>query len=72
MLISLVDIIIVDMNLQKEFKADDIQSKCKWSPYLGRSLKGWPVSTIVRGNIVATQGRLVGKQGFGKLVSRKK
>lgn len=33
---------IVDMDLEKEVKDQDLKTKCKWSPYSGKKLKGWP------------------------------
>lgn len=35
--------VLVDMNLEKTIRREDIKSKCGWSPYEGRTLKGWPV-----------------------------
>jgi len=34
-------------------------------------LKGWPVKTIVRGELVADDFEVIGKPGYGKLVERK-
>jgi dihydropyrimidinase len=34
------------------------------------SLKGWPVKTIVRGQLVAEDFEVVGKLGYGKFVQR--
>lgn len=66
------DITIVDMELEKELQETDLKSKCKWSPYVGIKLKGWPVMTIVRGSIVYQDGKIVGKKGYGKYLKRKK
>ncbi|MCK5332916.1 MAG: dihydroorotase family protein, partial [Candidatus Aenigmarchaeota archaeon] len=46
------DIIVVDMNLEKEVKRDEQHTKCGWSPYEGRILKGWPTMTFVNGKLV--------------------
>jgi len=46
------DLTIIDMNLEKEVKADQLLSKTKWSPFEGKVLKGWPITTIVNGNII--------------------
>ena len=40
------------MPLVKEVKNEELETKCKWSPFNGWKLKGWPVMTIVNGNIV--------------------
>ena len=52
------DLTIIDMNLEKEVKADELLSKTKWSPFEGKVLKGWPITTIVRGNIVYDNGNI--------------
>jgi dihydroorotase len=36
--------VLVDMNATKTIHKEDIQSKCGWSPYVGRTLKGWPIN----------------------------
>ena len=37
-------------NLQK--------SKTKWTPYDGMKVTGWPIATIIRGNIVMIEDEL--------------
>lgn len=43
------DIVLVDLNKQATVDNTHLQTKCKWSPYAGRELTGWPVYTIVNG-----------------------
>ncbi len=43
-----------------------------YTPYEGIAVTGWPVSTMVRGQFVVREGRLVGKPGFGAYVAREK
>lgn len=45
------DAVLVDLDLEKEVNQEDLQTKCKWSPYAGKMLKGWPVYTIVQGKV---------------------
>lgn len=66
------DLTIVDMELEKTLEEKDLKSKCKWSPYIGMSFKGWPVMTIVRGKIVYAEGEIKGKKGYGKYLKRAK
>ncbi|MDF2522909.1 MAG: hypothetical protein K0R31_550 [Clostridiales bacterium] len=66
------DITIIDMDAVKTFSVDMIKSKAKWSPYIGKTFKGWPVMTLVRGEVVARDGEVVGKMGLGSYVERKK
>ncbi len=46
------DLVVVDMHLEREITDDLVLSKCGWTPYAGRRLRGWPVRTLVRGREV--------------------
>ncbi|MFA4814975.1 MAG: dihydroorotase [Candidatus Gracilibacteria bacterium] len=35
--------VLVDMNVEKIIRREDVKSKCGWSPYEKRAVKGWPV-----------------------------
>lgn len=43
------DWVIVDLNLEKEVRAENLKTKCGWSPFAGWKLKGWPVAVILNG-----------------------
>lgn len=45
------DFTVVDMKLEKTIRDDDIESKCGWTPYAGRKIRGWPVVTVVNGEV---------------------
>ncbi len=64
------DVVIVNMDQEEKIENASVVSKCKWSPYNGRVLKGVPETVLVRGNIVADHGRVVGKPGDGRFVAR--
>ncbi|MFH1439776.1 MAG: dihydroorotate dehydrogenase electron transfer subunit [Candidatus Woesearchaeota archaeon] len=46
------DLVVVDMEKEKIIKNKELLTKCRWSPFEGMKLKGWPVMTIVDGSIV--------------------
>lgn len=50
------DIVIVDKNLEKRVTADELHYKCKWTPYEGMRLRGWPIVTIIGGEIAYREG----------------
>ena len=52
------DLAIIDLNMEKEVKNNELFTKCKWGPFDGWRLKGWPVATIVNGNIVFNNGKI--------------
>ena len=47
----LASLTVIDLNLIKSLKKSDIKSKCAWSPFSNKVLKGWPVMTIINGHI---------------------
>jgi allantoinase len=62
------DLVIVDLSMQKKVKASDLHYKVGWTPYEGWTLKGWPTVTIVRGQVVATEGQVLAKPGSAQFV----
>jgi len=52
------DFTIVDLQRVMTISNDWIASKSPWTPYDGKTVTGWPVGTIVRGNVVMWDGIL--------------
>ena len=50
------DLVIADMETEREVKNEELFTKCGWSPFAGRNLRGWPVTTIVNGKIIFNEG----------------
>lgn len=50
------DLVVVDMKAERKVGERGYISKCGWSPFEGKLLKGWPVMTIVGGAIVYGNG----------------
>ena len=46
------DIIIVDMNRSYTLKNEEVVSRCGWTPFDGREVKGMVETTVVNGNII--------------------
>ncbi|MGN6487516.1 MAG: amidohydrolase family protein, partial [Devosia sp.] len=53
------DLTIVDLKRRETITNDWVKSRAGWTPYDGVEVTGWPVGTVVRGNIVMWQGELV-------------
>lgn len=45
------DITIIDLELTKKVTGEYLKTKCKWTPFEGMKLKGWPVMTIINGQV---------------------
>ena len=61
------DITILDMNKEKTVLGSQMQSKCGWSAFDNKKLTGWPIITIVNGNIVY-ENETINTQFLGKPV----
>ena len=46
------DITIIDMDKEKVISNDFMKTKCGWTAFNGFITKGWPITTIVNGEIV--------------------
>jgi len=53
------DLTIADMNKEVVIKDEMIASKCGWTPFNNYKVKGFPVGTIVNGNLVMSEGKVV-------------
>jgi len=59
------DLTIVDMNKEVVIKDSWIESKCGWTPFNNYKVKGFPVATIVNGEIVMENNKIL-SNGKGK------
>jgi dihydropyrimidinase len=64
------DLVIVDLDLEKTVRAEDLGGMSDFSPFEGKRLRGWSVATIKAGDIVARDGKIVGKRN-GRYLSRR-
>ena len=53
------DLTIADMDKEVTIKKEMIASKCGWTPFNNYKVKGFPVSTIVNGNLVMSEGKII-------------
>ena len=53
------DLTIVDMNKEVVIKDDWVESKCGWTPFNNYKVKGFPVATIVNGEIVMENSKII-------------
>ena len=55
------DLAIVDLDLERVVRAEELQGMSDFSPFEGKRLRGWPVATVKAGEIVARDGKIVGR-----------
>ncbi len=64
------DFTIIDLHQNYTLKADEMYTACKWIPYEGWHLKGRVTHTILRGKIIAKDGKITGAPGYGTFIRR--
>lgn len=64
------DVTMIDLKLEKKVSSELFGGFSDYIVYEDWLLKGWPVKTIVRGQIIAEDFEVIGKPGYGQLVPR--
>jgi len=64
------DLVFIDPSIAKTLTKDDFHVS-DYSPWEGWQIRGWPVTTILRGKVVVENGRLHGSTSDGRLMPRK-
>ena len=62
------DLTLVDVRREHTIRASELHGKHFVTPFDGTAVKGWPVATIVRGQVVMREGKLVAELGTGRPV----
>jgi dihydropyrimidinase len=64
------DIVIWDDDRKVTITPSALQTNCDWSPFEGFVTSGYAHMTFSRGELVAREGKFVGKVGHGRFVKR--
>jgi dihydropyrimidinase len=64
------DLAIWDPTITRTIRHADLHDGSDYTPYEGLEVTGWPVSTLVRGQLVIDEGRLVAPKGTGTFLPR--
>jgi dihydropyrimidinase len=62
------DLAIWDPEKEVTIRQSMIHDAMDYTPYEGKTIKGWPVTTLVRGEVVAEAGEFVGAAGRGRFL----
>ena len=65
------DLVLWDPSIERTISMDELHHDGDYSPWEGWQVRGWPVTTILRGRVVVERGQLVGSPGDGRFVKRK-
>ena len=63
------DLVLLDPELEWTVDPKKLQTKAKYSVWMGRRIRGKPVTTIVRGKVVHLNGKLGAGKGWGKFLA---
>jgi dihydropyrimidinase len=64
------DIAIWDPDKQVTFTDADVVDGAGYTPYAGRTVRGWPVTVLRRGDIIVESGRCLAAPGSGEFLAR--
>jgi dihydropyrimidinase len=63
------DIVVIDPNLKRKIALADLHSNCDYSIWDGWEFDGFPVMTMLRGNILVEDGQWKGPSGIGEFIA---
>lgn len=64
------DLVVLDPEQEWEITPESLHYVNKISAFVGLKGVGLPVCTVVRGQVVAENGKLVGQKGYGEFVGK--
>ena len=64
------DLVLVDTSTRRTIHDKDVLSKCGWTPYAGREVRGAAVHTLLRGTPILDDGALAVREGAGRQATR--
>jgi dihydropyrimidinase len=64
------DIVLIDPQLRVEIVGRDMHSAADYDPYEGYKGIGWPVLTMLRGEVIARKGNIVAERPGGRFLKR--
>lgn len=65
------DLMIFDPTEEKIISTELLHQHVDYTPFAGMTVKGWPTTVLLRGNILVHDGKFVGSKGSGKYIKRK-
>ena len=52
------DFTIVDLNARRTIRSEDMATRSGWTPFDGFEARGWPMATVIRGQVVMRDGEV--------------
>lgn len=64
------DIVVWDPTKHVTIRNEDVHDGARYTPYVGRSIRGWPATVLRRGEVVVEHGRMLASAGSGRFLPR--
>ena len=64
------DLVLLDPKAHKRIDHTKLHMNCDWSPYEGMKVTGWPVTTLLRGEILCQDGEWIPTYPTGQFIPR--
>ncbi|MBL8701934.1 MAG: dihydropyrimidinase [Alphaproteobacteria bacterium] len=64
------DLVVIDPHARRRMAVDSHYGAIGYNPYEGMELAGWPVATLLRGEVVVRDGAFLGRAGQGRFLVR--
>ncbi len=64
------DVVVFDPELEVVISHETLATDCDYNPFEGTKVRGWPVTTLVRGKVVVRDREFIGEPGYGKFIER--
>jgi dihydropyrimidinase len=64
------DVVVWDPKRQVKLADNMMHDGAHYTPYAGRTITGWPVTVMRRGDVIVSEGKLTAKPGSGAWVPR--
>ena len=64
------DIVLWDASRKEVIRQEILNHGADYTPYEGLAVTGWPMMTILRGKVVAEEGKILGEPGDGNFLRR--
>ena len=64
------DVVLFDPECEVTITPTILATNCDYNPFDGRTVRGWPITTLLRGEVVVENRRFVGRPGQGRFLKR--
>ena len=64
------DLVLWDPDRETEISHELTQDRAGYCPYVGRTIRGWPETVLLRGQVIVEGGTLTSEPGTGRFLAR--